>query len=216
MIDSQRLYEYRFDGIEQTSREAVWREIAAYVYELLGRPERVLDPAAGRCEFISAIPSRERWAVDEVAYAEAVADSGLTVVTSDVMTADLPPDHFDAVWVSNFLEHLPDQNAIAAFLRRMRDVTRSGGRIAILGPNFRYCGAEYFDCADHNVVLTEVAVAEHLHSAGFRVTRVTPRFLPYSFRGSLPASPRLTRAYLHLPLAWRFLGKQFLLVAEKP
>jgi SAM-dependent methyltransferase len=215
MIDSQRLYEYRFDGIEQASREAVWREIATYAYELLGRPERVLDPAAGRCEFISAIPARERWAVDEVAYAEAVADVGLNVVTSDIMTAELPPDHFDAVWVSNFLEHLPDQNAIAAFLRRMRDVTRSGGRIAVLGPNFRYCGARYFDCADHNVVLTEVAVAEHLHAAGFRVTRVTPRFLPYSFRGSLPASPRLVRAYLHMPLAWRVLGRQFLLVAEK-
>jgi SAM-dependent methyltransferase len=216
MIDSQRLYEYRFDGIEQTSREAVWREIADYLYGVLGKPERVLDPAAGRCEFISAIPARERWAVDEVAYPEAVADAGLTVVTSDIMTADLPQDHFDAVFVSNFLEHLPDQTTIATFLRKMRDVTRSGGRIAILGPNFRYCGARYFDCADHNVVLTEIAVAEHLHAAGFRVTRVTPRFLPYSFRGSLPASTRLTRLYLHLPLAWRLLGRQFLLVAEKP
>lgn len=216
MIDSQRLYEYRFDGIEQISREAVWREIADYLYGVLGKPERVLDPAAGRCEFISAIPARERWAVDEVAYPEAVADAGLTVVTSDIMTADLPQDHFDAVFVSNFLEHLPDQTTIATFLRKMRDVMRSGGRIAILGPNFRYCGARYFDCADHNVVLTEIAVAEHLHAAGFRVTRVTPRFLPYSFRGSLPASTRLTRLYLRLPLAWRLLGRQFLLVAEKP
>lgn len=216
MIDSQRLYEYRFEGIEQGSREAVWREIADYLYGVLGKPECVLDPAAGRCEFISAIPARERWAVDEVAYPEAVADAGLTVVTSDIMTADLPRDHFDAVFVSNFLEHLPDQTTIATFLRKMRDVTRSGGRIAILGPNFRYCGARYFDCADHNVVLTEIAVAEHLHAAGFRVTRVTPRFLPYSFRGSLPASTRLTRLYLRLPLAWRLLGRQFLLVAEKP
>ena len=154
MIDSQRLYEYRFEGIDQAAREEVWREIAAYVYDVLGRPERVLDPAAGRCEFISAIPARERWAVDEVAYPEAVADTALTVVTSDIMAADLPTDHFDAVFVSNFLEHLPDQTAIAAFLRKMREVTRSGGRIAILGPNFRYCGARYFDCADHNVVLT--------------------------------------------------------------
>jgi SAM-dependent methyltransferase len=215
VIDSQRLYEYRFAGIDQSSRETVWREIGAYVYDVLGRPDCVLDPAAGRCEFISAIPARERWAVDEVAYAEAVADDGLTVVTSDVMTADLPAGHFGGVWVSNFLEHLPDQNAVAAFLRRMHDVTRPGGRIAVMGPNFRYAARQYFDCADHNVVLTHVAVAEHLHAAGFRVSRVTPRFLPYSFRGSLPASARLTRAYLRMPLAWRLLGRQFLVVAEK-
>jgi hypothetical protein len=215
-MDYQRLYEYRFEGIDQSSRETVWREVASYVYDALGRPERVLDPAAGRCEFISAIPARERWAVDEVAYAEAVGDPGLTVVTSDVMTAELPQDHFDAVFVSNFLEHLPDQAAVATFLRRMRDVTRSGGRIAVLGPNFRYCAKQYFDFADHSVALSHLAVAEHLHAAGFRVTRITPRFLPYSFRGSLPASARLTRAYLHMPLVWRLLGRQFLLVAEKP
>jgi hypothetical protein len=39
---------------------------------------------------------------------------------------------------------------------------------------------------------------------------------PYSFRGTLPASARLTRASLRLPLAWRLVGRQFLVVAEKP
>ncbi len=216
MIDYQRLYEYRFDGIDQSARESVWGEIAAYVYDALGRPESVLDPAAGRCEFISAVPARDRWAVDEVAYPQAIADAGLTTVTADIMAADLPREHFDGVFVSNFLEHLPNQQAVGGFLRRMREVTRPGGRIAVLGPNFRYCTRQYFDCADHNVALSHVAVAEHLHAAGYHVTRVTPRFLPYSFRGALPASARLTRAYLRFPLAWRLLGRQFLVVAERP
>jgi SAM-dependent methyltransferase len=216
MIDYQRLYEYRFSGIDQGLREEVWREISAYVYGALGRPECVLDPAAGRCEFISSVPARERWAVDEVAYPEAIADPGLTTVTADIMEADLPFEHFDGIFVSNFLEHLPNQHAVADFLRRMREVTQPGGKIAVLGPNFRYCTKHYFDCADHSVALSHVAVAEHLHAAGFRVTRITPRFLPYSFRGTLPASARLTRAYLRFPLAWRLLGRQFLVVAEKP
>jgi hypothetical protein len=90
-----------------------------------------------------------------------------------------------------------------------------GGRIAVIGPNFRYCVREYFDCADHTVILTRVAVAGHLHAAGFEVTSVSSRFLPYSFRGLLPPSPVLTRIYLRAPPSWPLLGKQFLVLARK-
>jgi hypothetical protein len=51
-----------------------------------------------------------------------------------------------------------------------------GGRIAVIGPNFKYCAREYFDCADHTVILTHVAMAEHPHAAGFDVTAVSPQF----------------------------------------
>jgi hypothetical protein len=98
----------------------------------------------------------------------------------------------------------------------MRDRLAPGGRIAIMGPNFRYCAKEYFDCADHTVILTHVGVEEHLYAAGFDVEAVEPRFLPYSFRGRLPASAALTRRYLGLPLAWRLLGKQFLAIGRRP
>jgi hypothetical protein len=63
--------------------------------------------------------------------------------------------------------------------------------------------------------LTHVAVTEHLYPAGFDITTVTPRFLPYSFRGLLPPSPLLTRTYLRTPALWRLLGKQFLVIARK-
>jgi hypothetical protein len=61
-----------------------------------------------------------------------------------------------------------------------------------------------------------VAVAEHLYAAGFEVTAVTPRFLPYSFRGLLPPSPLATRIYLRTPALWRVLGEQFLVLGIKP
>ena len=38
-------------------------------------------------------------------------------------------------------------------------------------------------------------------------------FLPFTTNSRLPQSPRLVSAYLHLPLAWRFLGKQTLYIA---
>ena len=106
--------------------------------------------------------------------------------------------------------------ATAAAAETLLDAMRPGGRIAIMGPNFRYCAKDYFNCADHTVAMTHVGVAEHVYAAGFDVTTVTPRFLPYSFRGLLPPSPPLTRLYLRLPPLWRLLGKQFLVLGRKP
>jgi ubiquinone/menaquinone biosynthesis C-methylase UbiE len=214
-VDYKRLYSYRFRGIDQAGRTAVWREIAPHVHELMGKPQRLLDPAAGRGEFIGAVPAGETWAVDQVSYAEASYGPGTKVITSSIMEAQLPEEHFDGVFVSNFLEHLRDQEAIAAFLEKMQAVTEAGGRIAIMGPNYRYCSREYWDCADHYVALTHVAVAEHLYAAGFEPERIIPRYLPYSFRGILPPAQRLTRLYLRIPFAWRLLGKQFLVIGRK-
>ncbi|MFI5122078.1 MAG: class I SAM-dependent methyltransferase [Vicinamibacteria bacterium] len=215
-MDYERLYTYRFRNVDQASRREVWAEIARYVTERsLGSPQRLLDPAAGRREFIDAAPAPERWAIDQVEHVDAGTDRAVKFLVSTIMDAELPPEYFDGVFVSNFLEHLDTQNDVHDFLRRMHEVTSPGGRIAILGPNFRYCSREYFDYADHTVVLTHLAVAEHLHTAGFRVVSSAPRFLPYSFTGRLPASGKLTRAYLRVPLAWRVLGKQFLVVGER-
>ena len=216
-MDYERLYSYRFRDIDQDDRKAVWEPIARYVTdEALGGPQRLLDPAAGRREFISASQAPERWAVDAVDYQAGTADEGVNVVVSDILEADLPPEYFDGIFVSNFLEHLPSQEAVHAFLRKMFELTRPGGRIAIMGPNFRFCAKDYFDCADHTVILTHGGVAEHVYTAGYEVGSVTPRFLPYSFRTRLPSSPALTRMYLSFPPAWRVLGKQFLVVGERP
>ena len=186
------------------------------MHRRMGNPQAVLDPAAGRGEFITAVPATERWAVDAVDQGADSGDQGVKVIISDIMDADLPDAYFDGIFISNFLEHLPGQDAIADLLARLRAAMRPGAAIAIIGPNFKYCPREYFDCADHTVILTHISVAEHLHAAGFELTAVYPRFLPYSFRGRLPASPLLTRAYLHLPLTWRLLGKQFLVLAHNP
>ncbi|MGD0704532.1 MAG: class I SAM-dependent methyltransferase [Trebonia sp.] len=213
-INYARLYEYRFRDVEQAGKLAVWREIARYVHARMGKPERVLDPAAGRGEFIRSVPAAERWGIDLVEQADLEA-ADVKMIISDIMEAELPADYFDGIWVSNFLEHLPDQDAVAALLGKLHAAMTVGGRIAIIGPNFKYCQREYFDCADHTVILTHLGVAEHLYAAGFELESVVPRFLPFSFRGLLPPSPRLTRAYLRTPALWPLLGKQFFLIARK-
>ena len=215
MINYERLYEYRFRDVDQAAKARVWSEIAVFIHEQLGRPARMLDPAAGSCEFINAVPSAERWAVDRMSFEGVDTAPGTKLVVSDIMDAELPADYFDGALVSNFLEHLETPDAVGALLGRMHGWMAPGGRIAIVGPNIRYCADSYWDCADHWLGLSHVAIEEHLYAAGFEPIVTHPRFLPFSFRSILPHSPRLTAAYLRTPAAWRLLGKQFLVIAER-
>jgi 2-polyprenyl-3-methyl-5-hydroxy-6-metoxy-1,4-benzoquinol methylase len=215
-VNYERLYEYRFRDVAQANRKAVWDVIAADVYERLDRPQRVLDPAAGRGESIDAIPATERWAIDVVNHRGGSAQAGTKFIEGDVMDVDLPEGHFDAVWVSNFLEHLSTQEQVATFLEKVRECIRPGGVVAVMGPNFRFCADRYFDAADHRLALTDVAVEEHIYAAGFEIAEVIPRFLPHSFSGRLPSSARLARLYLRLPIVWRLLGEQFLILGRRP
>lgn len=214
-MDLERIYAYRFRGVARDERAAVWGEISRYLFRRFGSPRRVLDPAAGFGEFIASVPAPERWAVDQVDHGLR-ALAGVHVRIAPISQAELPLAHFDLVFVSNFLEHLAAPERVADFLTRGLAWLRPGGRIAVLGPNFRYCSRDYFDCADHVLPLTHASVAEHLCGAGYSVEEVVPRFLPYSSRSLLPKSALLTRAYLRTPLAWPLLGKQFLVTGLRP
>lgn len=213
-LDYGRLYEFRFRHVEQQARQTVWNEIGPFVWKRMGCPARVLDPAGGRGEFVNSIAADERWLVDLVDYPHRQTAPGVKVVIGDVLSLDLPRDHFDGIFVSNLLEHLPDPDAVAGFLARMRETLAPGGMLAIMGPNFKYCAREYFDCADHMLALTHTSVEEHLIAAGFEVREIVPRFLPFSFRSRLPTSARLARLYLQMPVLWRLAGRQFLLLAR--
>lgn len=215
-IDYERLYSYRFRNVRQSRRDRVWEAIAPAIWHRLGQPGRVLDPAAGRCEFLNAVPAGERWGVDAVRHEHSAPCGGIRLIVSEIMDAQLPSAYFDGIFVSNFLEHLHSPDDVFGFLRKMWRCTEPGGRIGVMGPNFRYCASEYFDYADHRVILTERSTGEHLYAAGFEVQRSYPRFLPYSFTGRLPSCPALVRAYLRFPPAWRLLGKQFFIIARRP
>lgn len=214
-----RIYRYRFAGIDQARKNVVWKEIAEFLYAThLGRPTRILDPAGGFCEFINHVPAAERWTIDLSDEIRQFANSGVKTLIGDNRCIELPDEYFDAVFISNFLEHLTSQEEVAAFLERMCRALCSGGRIVVMGPNFRYTYRDYFNFADHTVILTETGLAEHIYGAGFEVQSIVPRFLPLSFRSRshLPISPFLIRTYLKLPLAWKLLGQQFLVTGRKP
>lgn len=126
----------------------------------------------------------------------------------------LPPEHFDVVFMSNYLEHLPSGGAVVEQFRVVRQLLRTGGRVIVLQPNVRLAGGHYWDFIDHSVALTERSLVEAAELASFRTHTLIVRFLPYTTKSRLPQSPRLVRAYLSLPAAWRLLGKQTLFVGE--
>ena len=102
------------------------------------------------------------------------------------------------------------------FLVKAYSHLKPGGYAVVMGPNFKYCADEYFDCADHSVILTHMAVEEHLAAAHFKLVETNARFLPYSFRSRLPATKLTTKLFLRAKFAWKILGKQFLVIAQRP
>ncbi len=215
-MNYDRIYQYRFQGVDKNKKLSTWKIIAAFIHEKLGQPNSMIDPAAGDCEFINQVPANEKWAVDMGEHTKHAAKEGVKVVIGNNLEVELPQNYFEGVYVSNFLEHLHSQEDVAMFLERMFSILKPGGQIAIMGPNFKYCAKNYFDFADHTVILTELGVAEHLYGAGFEVKEVHDRFLPLSFRGKIPVTDFLVKMYFKMPFAWRFMGKQFLLIAKKP
>lgn len=214
-MNYERIYEYRFSAINQDAKSKVWFEISKFVYPLMGKPVRILEPGGGRCEFIRSVTSaKERWVVDKM-----MPDAGLLTdirfIQGDIFNVNLPSAYFDGIFVSNFLEHLGSHDEIFSLLIKLRECLQDAGVIAIMGPNFKYAFKEYFDCSDHKITLTHLSVEELLYSSGYQVEKIIPRFIPFSFRGTLPTSGILTRIYLHVPFLWKLFGKQFLILARK-
>ncbi len=215
-MNFQRIYEYRFKDVNHSQKQIVWKEIAAYIYQLTNQPKTVLDPAGGMCEFINNIPSEEKWTIDlNREFLEKYADKSVHKVIGNNLTVELPKNYFDLVFISNFLEHLESQEQVAEFLQRMSDCIKEDGFIVAMGPNFKFAYREYFDFADHTICLSELGAAEHIVGANFDIVKIYPRFLPLSFRGGLPVNKFLVQTYLKLKFAWRFFGKQFLIIAKK-
>jgi hypothetical protein len=103
---------------------------------------------------------------------------------------------------------------VIAQLAEIRAVLKPDGRLIVLQPNIRYIGSAYWDFIDHRDAQTERSQVEAAHAAGFEVETLIKRFLPYTTKTRLPRSGWLVRSYLRLPIAWRLMGKQTLLVAR--
>ena len=89
-----------------------------------------------------------------------------------------------------------------------------GGELVAMGPNWKYCSTDYMDFIDHTLLLSHKSLCEALVLAGFQIKECIPKFLPFSCQEKQPPIWML-KAYLKMPFAWKFFGKQFLITAIK-
>lgn len=211
------LYRHRFPEAELANKQALWKVLCEHFFNRYVKPEdTVVDIGAGYCEFTNNIRAAHKIAVDLNPDVQRFAQPGVRVINeSCTAISTLDSGSVDVVFMSNFLEHLPTKDLVLATFREAHRILRAGGRIVVLQPNIRFLYAEYWDFFDHHTPLSDRSLVEGLELAGFEPTTVIPRFLPYTTKSRLPQAPWLVALYLKIPLAWRVLGKQALVVAVK-
>lgn len=210
------IYADRFDK-DAAKREVMWEILCKnYFQKFISKNDTVLDLAAGYCEFINNIDCKKKIAVD--LNEKTKEKAGKNVKVYQALSTNLPKEltgKIDVVFTSNFFEHLDSKNELIDTLKEIHRVLKPGGRLMVLQPNIRLVGNQYWDYVDHTLPMTEKSLYEAFHLTSFKQTFCKVRFLPYTANSRIPATPLLIRAYLKMPFAQFFMGKQTFAIAKK-
>jgi Methyltransferase domain len=211
----QGLYRTRF-AERAEYRQRVWGVLTSFFSRWIPADAAVLDLGCGWCEFINSVRCARKFAMDMNPDARLHAGADVTVLEQDCSEDwKVAAGSLDAVFTSNFFEHLPSKASLQKTILQAHRGLRVGGRLIAMGPNIKYLPGAYWDFFDHHLALTELSLSEVLVNCGFEIRVCWPRFLPYTMSAGREYPIWILRAYLAMPLAWRFFGKQFLIVAEK-
>ncbi len=166
-MELDKLYSGRFSSDTWNKRNNLWKILCKEFFSRYVKPDDdILDLAAGYCDFINNIYSGgkgRRIAVDLNPDVKHHAKSYVEVHNCRAQKLDFLNDSsIDAVFVSNFFEHVRDKEEILAILRECLRVLRAGGKLMILQPNIKYLPGEYWDFFDHYTPLTEKSMCEAL------------------------------------------------------
>ncbi len=212
----QRIYGVRF-ARNLAYRKKTWNVLIESFFQKYVSPcDVVLDLGCGYGEFINAVRCREKFAMDLNPDAPKHLDAAVHFLEQDCSTRwRLEDGSLDVVFTSNFFEHLPDKVALGRTLDEIFRCLAPGGKLIAIGPNIKHLPGKYWDFWDHHLALTETSLSEGLTNRGFEIRRCVGKFLPYTMVNVREYPERLLKLYLMFPIAWRFLGKQFLIVAGK-
>ena len=213
--DLQQLYRARFEGAAEY-RAKMWQVLTPFFERWIPPGASVLDLGCGYCEFINAVHCRQKYGMDLNPDSARFAQSATILEQDCSQPWPLATSSLDTVFTSNFFEHLPTKATLESTLVQAFRCLKPGGRLIAMGPNIRHLAGNYWDFFDHYLPLSDRSLVEVLTKVGFRTERCIDKFMPYTAVGRAQYPPSAIRAYLALPLAWRILGKQFLVVARRP
>ena len=214
--DLQRIYGARFTR-QAAYRQAVWRVlIGDFFQQFIAPSDRVLDLGCGYGEFINQIRCAAKFGMDLNPDTAARLAPDVRFLRQDCSARwPLEVGSLDAVFTSNFFEHLPDKAALGRTFDEIVRCLAPGGRLIAMGPNIKFLPGSYWDFWDHYVPLTEKSLVEAFTTRGLAIERCEDRFLPYTMSDGPQYPTAFLRLYLRLPLAWKLMGRQFLVVAQK-
>jgi SAM-dependent methyltransferase len=211
----RHIYDARFTANLEYRRDVWSALVSGWFGRFIRTCDGVADLGRGYGKFINAITCGKKFGMDLNPDAPRFLGPGVRFLEQDCSTRwQLPDASLDVVFTSDFLEHLPDKAAVGRTLDEIRRCLKLGGRLIALGPNIKYLPGEYWDFWDHHVALTEPSLTEALMVRRFSVETCIGRFLPYTMSSGPRYPVAFLRAYLKLPLAWRFFGKQFLVITR--
>jgi ubiquinone/menaquinone biosynthesis C-methylase UbiE len=216
MDDLPKLYQIRFSAMKREKKDLVWKVLCEdYFQQFINPASTVLEIASGYGEFIRHISAQKKIAVDLNPDSGTSLPEGIAFHLGSATDLGMLRDaSVDVCFSSNFFEHLPSKEVMDQVLCEARRVLKPGGIYLAMQPNLRCEPARYWDYYDHVLPLTHVSCREAFIKAGFEVTKVVDRFIPFSTDSRLPQHPLLVKTYLRIPLLWRFLGGQFVIVGR--
>ena len=212
-----RVYARRFAPM-QAYRQKVWGVLVSDFFQsLVPETGAILDLGCGYGEFINQVKAARKFGMDLNPGSREHIAPEVQLIQQDCSSPwPLRDSELDVVFTSNFFEHLPDKLTLGRTLEEIFRCLKPGGRLIAMGPNIRFTGGRYWDFWDHYLPLTEASLSEGLCAREFKIDQCHPRFLPYTMAKGLRYPLVLLRIYLRVPLLWRWLGEQFLVIARRP
>ena len=211
-----KIYKNRFSGYEQY-RVKVWKILTSKFFsKWIDSNDHILDLGCGYGEFINQVDAAVRHGMDlNPKTKEMLADNIIFHHHDCSQNWNIKAGSLDLVFTCNFFEHLPNKESLDRTIAEIRKALKPEGRLIAMGPNISILKGKYWDFWDHHVALSDASLKELLEIHSFTLEYSLSKFLPYNMVRVKQRPLFLLSLYLKLPLAWYFLGKQFLIVARK-